>query len=299
MRLNSATVLALFCCLAAPAAPPTSDDARVIGWRGDLDAWLREVGRVHQVLRTAPLPERVVSAADRFRRLVPKWSDERALAEMMRLAALAGDGHTYVLPFGAQRVAARVVPLRFYQFSDGLYVIDAEAGLERWIGARVLSLAGVPENQLMGRLRPFVARDNDMGILWAGPLLLRFVGYLEAITDQRFTERVPVRLRDRSGSQATIDLSPVPPPRMHGLPKLIASRLPGAPPPPIYLRDVGGDYWFEEIQDGFLYLQFNQVQDSLEQTLASFAGALDGLIAIRSSTSSAASPRVRSRAVWS
>jgi hypothetical protein len=110
---------------------------------------------------------------------------------------------------------------------------------------------------------------------------LRFVGYLEAITDQRFTERVPVRLRDRSGSQATIDLSPVPPPRMHGLPKLIASRLPGAPPPPIYLRDVGGDYWFEEIQDGVLYLQFNQVQDSLEQTLASFAGALDGLIALR------------------
>src|SRR5260370_42516297 len=83
MRLNSATVLALFCCLAAPAAPPTSDDARVIGWRGGLDAWLRQGGRAHPGLRTAPPPERGGSAADRFRRLVPQWSGERALAQMM------------------------------------------------------------------------------------------------------------------------------------------------------------------------------------------------------------------------
>jgi hypothetical protein len=262
----------LLLCVILSAADAAPAD-RVAGWTSDLAVWLDALRSQHYLLRQRPLPEPLRAAADRWRASVGDWSDERTLAELMRLAAMAGDGHTYVLPFGARRIASRIVPLRFYAFADGLFVIDAGPGLEECIGARVESLAGIQAEELMRRIRPFVARDNDEGVLWAGPFLLRFVGYLEAISDRRFPDRVPVRLLERSGKRVALDLVPESPPRMRGLPKLIASRLPGAPPPPLYLRNVSSNFWFEPVSPTALYVQFNQVQDG-EESLAAFARRL-------------------------
>jgi hypothetical protein len=277
-------LLSVLLCLShayVGAGQGSSDDARVAGWRSDLGVWLNALSSQHYVLRQGPLPESLRAAADHWRTSVSTWSDERALAELMRLAAMAGDGHTYVLPFGARRVASRVVPLRFYAFADGLFVIDAAPGSEGYIGARVLTLAGISAEDLLPRIRPFVARDNDMGVLWAGPFLLRFVGYLEALTGHSFPDRVPVRLRNHAGNEVALDLVPEPPPRMRGLPKLIPSRLPGAPLPPSYLRNVDADYWLEPLGATALYVQFNQVQDGPKESVAAFAQRLAGEIAAR------------------
>jgi hypothetical protein len=282
-----AAVLALLCAAHAATGQPRAagekkpPDERVTGWRSDLDAWLAALKKEHWVWKKAPLPAALRDGASRFKRDVGGWSDERALAELMRLAALAGDGHTYVLPFGAARVTSHVVPLRFYQFADGLFVIDAEPAVERFIGARVVSLAGVDAEELMRRIRPYVARDNDEGIVWAGPFLLRFVGYLEAVSGRRLAGKIPATLKGRDGQESAVDLDPVPVPRMRGVPKLISSRVPGAPPPPLYLREVEKTFWLRPIGDA-LYVQFNQVMDASDESLSAFAARLDAEIGKRS-----------------
>jgi hypothetical protein len=124
----------------------------------------------------------------------------------------------------------------------------------------------------MSRIAPYVARDNDTGVLWTGPFLLGFAGYLEALTDQRLGERIAVRLR-KAGHDTVLMLRPVPPPRMRGLPKLRPPRT-ATTPPPLYLRDVGTPYWRTALADTILYVQFNQVQDADGETLAQFAQRL-------------------------
>src|SRR4051812_48237356 len=81
---------------------------RVAGWRSDIDVYLGELQRQHYVLKARPLPDSLGRAAERLRVLVPSIGDEQMLVELQRLAAFAGDGHTYVLPFGANRVTATV-----------------------------------------------------------------------------------------------------------------------------------------------------------------------------------------------
>lgn len=283
---RASALLALLCLVGAAtgqakaAAQPKAPDERVAGWRSDVDAWLNALREQHYVWKKAPLPGALREAASRFKRDVPGWSDERALAELARVAALAGDGHTDVRMVGAARVASRVVPIRLYQFSDGLFVIDAEPGLERLIGARVVSLAGVPAEDLMRRIRPYVARDNDNGVLWVGPRLLRFVGCLEAVAGRRLPGKVPARLKGRDGAETAVQLEPVPATGMFRAPKLIPSRLAGAPPPPLYLRDVEKNFWLRAIGDA-LYVQFNQVQNAPDESLAAFAGRLDAEIGKR------------------
>jgi hypothetical protein len=261
----------------ALAVQTPSDSARIAGWRGDLEVWLRELQAQHYVLRRRPLPDSLVAAAGQFRAHIPDWSDDRALAELMRLAAMAGDGHTYVLPWGAARFTSRVLPLRFYEFSDGLFVIDADSGHASWIGAKVVALAHLPVPELIRRIRPYVARDNDEGIVWAGPVLLRFAGFLEAITDQRFAGAVSVRLHYQ-GRDTTITLPLVPAPMLRGVPKLIPSKLPNAPAAPLYLRDIATPYWFVPVGSAALYVQFNQVQDDPREPLAVFASRLASAI---------------------
>lgn len=248
---------------------------RVAGWRGDANALLSALASQHYVLRRAPLPDSIRAAADRFRAGIPRWSDDRALAELMRLAAMAGDGHTYVLPFSAANVTSHILPVRLYQFSDGLFVIDALPGYERWIGARVRSLAGVPVEQLVARLRPYIARDNDAGgILWAAPTLLRFQGFLEAVADRSLDGAVPATLRD-----TTLHFPLVVAPPLRGMPKLVPSRRPGAPPAPRWLRNVATTFWLEPIGDTVLYVQFNQVQNTPQESLAEAAARLDAAVA--------------------
>lgn len=280
-------LLSLLICSVLGAAAPVqadSDTVRASGWRTDLAVWLRELHAQHYVLRHGPLPDSLLSAADRYRAGVVRWSDDRALAELMRLAAMAGDGHTYVLPWGAARFTSRVLPLRFYQFSDGLFVIDADSGQESWIGAKVVALADLPIPEVTRRISAYVARDNDEGIVWAGPVLLRFVGFLEAITDRRFASAVPVRLR-RQGRDTTITFPLIPAPMLRGVPKLIPSKLPTAPAAPLYLRDVATPYWFVPVASGTVYMQFNQVLDAAHEPLAAFAGRLDSVMtALRPAT---------------
>src|SRR6185503_2971586 len=86
--------------------------------------------------------------------------------------------------------------------------------------------------------------------------------------------RVTVALEKASGEHETVTLAP------NALdPSALALRLgpasgTGAPEPPRSLARLGEEYWFEEAADGTVYLQFNRVQDSREESLEAFAKRL-------------------------
>jgi hypothetical protein len=64
-------------------------------------------------------------------------------------------------------------------------------------------------------------------------------------------------------------------PPLRGVPKLPPSKVPGAPAAPLYLKNVPQNFWFTPLGgDSVLYVQFNQVQDAPDETLAAFAGRL-------------------------
>ena len=251
----------------------SSDTTRVAGWRSDIAYYLAQMKRQHYVYSKRPLPAGLIEAANRLSRNVPRYSDERILAEFEHLASFAGDGHTYMLPFGSRRVVAHMLPLRFYLFSDGLYVIDAFAGYEQWIGSRVVRIGDTPTEVVIDRLRPALSVDNRYGYSWVGPALLGFRGYLENFADGVGADSVALTLKP--GSAATVTrkrFATVTAPPFRGIPKLIGSRIKGAPAVPMYLSRVGDNFWVRPLADSVLYFQFNQVMNAENESLAAFAG---------------------------
>ncbi|HYN82907.1 MAG TPA: hypothetical protein VES88_15570 [Gemmatimonadaceae bacterium] len=256
-----------------PGAPLVPAD-RVNGWRYDIAFWLEQLRKQHYIYKSKPLPASLVKAAADLSRNVPRFSDERVLFEMQRLAAHVGDGHTYVLPLGAERVRGSVIPLRFYLFSDGLFVIDASAGHEGWIGSKLISIGNTSSAVILERMKPAISADNRFGYRWIGPPFLNLRGVIESVADGVTSDSIPVTLRDRAGRLHKLKFASGPPPRMQGVPKLMASRLPGAPAPPIWLRQVEKNFWMSSLSDGAFYVQFNQVRDGDTEPLSQSGAAL-------------------------
>jgi phosphoglycolate phosphatase-like HAD superfamily hydrolase len=276
LTMLSSLTFALPVTTSAQSAAATTD--RVAGWRSDIAFWVDQVKKQHYVYKSKPLPPALLKAAEDLSKNIPRYSDDRMLFEMTRLSSYAGDGHTYVLPLAAQRFMGSVIPIRFYLFSDGMFVIDAKPGYEKWIGSELIALANTPTAKVIERMKPAISSDNKFGYKWIGPPFLNLKGIIEAVTEQQFTDSIPVTLRDRNGKTQHVKFVTGPPPRMEGVPKLLSSRLAGAPPAPLWLRDVRRNFWMAPQGDGSLYVQFNQVANDEGHTLRQAGAELDSVL---------------------
>ncbi len=252
---------------------PTAD--RVKGWLADIDYLTAEIRRQHFVYKSRPLPESFGRKVRELKDAVPRFSDERMLLELQGLMRQLGDGHCYLLPITLRDQPTKWLPIQLYLFSDGLFVVDAEKGYERWLGRRITRLGPAPVADAMKRVSEFSSRDNEMGVSWVGPLLLRFRSMFEVLGLDPGSVKVRLGYHTGPGGEAEEDIDFIPVPRLRGVPKL---GLPGtrvAAEPPLYLRQVSLPYWFQRLDEGTLYLQFNQVMNGPDESLAAFARRLE------------------------
>jgi hypothetical protein len=278
LRITCVLVGLLIVQLALAACQTAAMQDRVTGWQSDVDFLLTEMRRQHYIYRSRPLPAELERQAAELKQAVARFSDERMLAEFQRLMSFLGDGHCYVLPAGASRVRSTYLPLRFYLFSDGLYVIEADANHSRWIGSRVTKLGNVAADAALARVGELTSKDNPMGTKWIGPFLLRFRGFLEAIGSEVSNKSIKLELASKDGHVLTQEFEFIPVSGLRGIPKLIPSKLPAAPAPPLYLSDLSTNYWFKELPNGVLYFQFNQVMDGSGETLSEFVRRLQTVL---------------------
>jgi hypothetical protein len=274
MKLQLFTCVVFFALVSVSCQPQASE--RVSGWNRDLDHFIAQVKQHHYVYRSMALPTAFDQQASTLRENLGVYSDQRILLEFEKLAAMLGDGHTYVLPWAAQKVEARGLPFRFYLFADGLFIIDAPEKFAHLIGSKVLKLGEVTADQAMHRIAPYVSRDNETGIRWIGPVFLSFQGGLEAVGVYAGKGSVSVQLRNRRQEDltVTVELEPLPP--LRGVPKLLPSKI-AATPPPLYLEQVAQTFRIKSLRQRnqpVVYAQFNQVMDDPQETLAAFSTRL-------------------------
>jgi hypothetical protein len=279
-RRTTSTAL-LFLALVTPSTVPAQSSPpsdRVAGWRSDITWWLDQVRTQHYVYKSKPLPDALVKAAADLSLKVDRYSDDRMVFEMQRLAALVGDGHTYILPVGARVAPGRALPVRFYLFSNGIFIVDAKPGWEQWIGSRLERIGTASDERLVAYLKPAISADNPHMWRWIGPAFLNLRGAIELATDRRIGDSLTVGLRNRANRAVRVSMPLLPLPPMRGVPKLVSPKMVGTAPP-LWLRDVTRNYTIEPLPNNVLYVQFNQVMDAPDEPLADFARRLDGEIA--------------------
>jgi len=255
-----------FCELVAKV--DTSTFSRDQGWRYDLQLLVRELKRIHYDLSKKPAPAGFDALARNLHDTIPVLSDTQVEASFMKLAALAGDAHTTFAFFLRNRHQA--VPVQFYLFAEGLFVIAAASKYTDLADAQVLQFGDQPVDKVLTALEPVISRDNQIWLKHMSPLLMRYPAILNGLDLIPKSNEMTLTVRDASGRerQVTLTAEARTPPN-----DWTSARDPVIRP--MYLKNRQAAYWFEyQPATRTVYFQYNAVRNDPGESLEQFCGRL-------------------------
>ncbi|HEX6885110.1 MAG TPA: hypothetical protein VF530_17180 [Planctomycetota bacterium] len=251
--------------LALTLATPQSEDP-VAAWTEDTLLFLEQLERLHPDPWFGCPREDFEAAVDGFLGGLEGQRESERVAGFLRLVARLAeqgrDGHSLAWP-----MTSRTLPLQVYGFADGWFVVGAPQA-ER-VGARLVSVGGVPVEEACGRLAPLLTADNEWNRREKLALALVTLDLLDGVGLAESPERARVVLEQAgTRTETLLEGEPADPHRMWGRPVLPAR---------------GGAAWLEGRERFFawqvleperaLYVQFNEVraQDARGRTLEDHA----------------------------
>lgn len=194
-------------------------------------------------------------------------SDEQIVVELMKILGGLGNGHNLIIPTSPKYGALNVLPVQFYQFDDGIFIVDAEEEFKQWMGYKVESIGGTPIEEALQKTNAVNARDNDMQTLWLGPYYLGLPDVLEGLGIIKNANKVVITLGDAKGKSQQVTMNPITW-NFAGFPKIPELK---NEPQPLYLSKMNDPYWYKLMQnDKAIYIQFNAVTNKENQTLKDF-----------------------------
>lgn len=245
----------------------TSKMSREEGWRTDIDYLVSEIKRVNHLYRKQPLPEELTARQRALKRDVGKLTDEEIFLGMGRMLSPLKQGHVSLAIFPeTTRLAVRTIPLQFYAFPEGIFVVRSDEKNADLVGAEVLRVEDAPPGELVKRIEEHASVENEMKMLWAGmrPLgsipVLRGLGVLKP-----GREDVRLTLKRKDGQAVERVLAPVAQEQERKL---------GPPPvatPPLFVRDVPRAHWLESLPESdAVFVQVNQIAPDPDESMAEF-----------------------------
>jgi tetratricopeptide (TPR) repeat protein len=251
------------------------------GWAHDLWFLAREVRRKsHHVTRGVSLDE-FEAQLSAMKSRIPALSDGQIHAELTRLVASLGDGHTQFHAPEADLASRLALPLRFYLFEEGLHVVAAHPDYQALLGARVVGIDNRSIEHVTERLKPFLSLDNEYGVLEQVPYRLRATPLLHAVGLAARPDQVELTIAAEDGTERTVTVAAVEgvDPRelwQHGAAPAGWGFFPAvAGVPPLWLQNTAAPYWFCSLpEQSAIYFQFNAVIDAEEEHLADFGTRL-------------------------
>ncbi|HEV7395674.1 MAG TPA: hypothetical protein VGN86_04110 [Pyrinomonadaceae bacterium] len=193
--------------------------------------------------------------------------------DLSNLASMAGDVHTLVfVPRSPSPVLNNAYPLRFWKFSDGLYVRAASPELKTFVGAKILAINGIPTEQAWRKMLDRAPAENEWDSASWVQFYMQFPAFLHAagiVTDEEATTWT---LQKNDGKQTNERFAATEP----GGWSLINSSIGIIAPdsyleghntktPPLWLKNRDRKYWFDYLpESNSVFLQVNEPRDDLK-----------------------------------
>lgn len=253
----------------------TSELNRVTGWRLDLDFLLAEIHRLNPDYRTSPLPTELTDLHRELHDNVASLTDEQMFAGLSRLIGALDMNHTQMWGISSDAVHPTLsyLPLQFYFFPEGVFIVGADAAHAELIGAELLAIDETPTDSAFTRVRTAMSAGSESEALWQGPLRLADLSLLNGLGLSRRGDRTELRLQLRTGRIVSR--------AVRGTPTPLYGKLP-APPrveAPLFLRNATDSHWFETWTDGTIYAQVNQIAPDRDESLDEFGLRLRSAVA--------------------
>ena len=264
------------------------DISRIEGWRTDLTFMAQRMELIHYNLFHTMSREEWNTAIENLYQKIPDLADHEVIVELMKIVAMVGDSHTQLmlpLPGWAQdRFQFEMIPVMFYEGSDGLFIRSAAPEYKDAVGAKVLKVGNVPLELTLDMLNAIVTRDsNEMSVKSIGAMALVFPAVLHALKISNHIDQVEVVIENEEGAQSTVifESEPMTQEMMMALAMRtdpsdwIKARDGVESPTPLWLKKSRNIYGFEYLPDvKLVYFQFDQVRNKPDEKFSDFCQRL-------------------------
>ncbi|MDP9205759.1 MAG: hypothetical protein M3P12_09930 [Gemmatimonadota bacterium] len=249
---------------------PPGTITRDAGWRFDIALFVDEAQRLSVAPTRPAFSTSFVNAAAELSRQVPHLSDADIMLGLARLASSLGDGHSYLV----RRLAT--VPLQFYRFSDGLFIIKGAGAGVPLVGSRVIRIGRVTADSAMRVIASLASQDNEMMPLWQGVAYLASPGFLHAAGLSDDSASIKLEIAGGTGGVRTVNIARDTVPLFGKL----AAPKPGDAAIPLWLQRAQDNHWLTKVPEmDAVYAQYNQVRNAKDQTVAQFAAKVTAALA--------------------
>ncbi|MFT5544158.1 MAG: hypothetical protein ACI96N_003377 [Arenicella sp.] len=251
--------------LAGDFVPPNL--TREQSWLFDLHYLVSEVKRLHVDPFHTISQSSFEAQVKLIETKIAALNDHQIIFEFMKLLGSLGNGHNFIIPAWGKHGNFKQLPFQFYQFTDGLFIVNALDGYEKYLGYKVELFGDISSGEALNRVSKVNARDNNMQQLWLGPYYLSLPSVLAGLGIIGDELQFELTLSDKAGG--IVVLTPtVSDMVFSGFPKLHSNNSDNVP---VYLQKNNDNYWSTLLSDKkLLYVQFNDVKDKSSLSLQDF-----------------------------
>lgn len=185
--------------------PPPAD--RDEAWRQDL-AFLRDEFTALDRSFTDAAAHAFAIEVNRLHDQASNLTDNEIIAGITHAVALSKNGHTRAYLMRNENYLPRL-PIRFYWFSDGLWVVRALDEHAQTLGMRVVAINGITPEVLRERLRAYIP-GGETWVTYKSTYLLNSPAFLNGIGVVPDDRAVPITFEQRDGSIVTLTLPTLP-----------------------------------------------------------------------------------------
>lgn len=271
-------LITVACAPPASAAPAPWEDT---GSRAsDIDALYAFMTTTHPDLYHHTTKKEMDGYVAGLRRDAPAMSWPRYVMGVYRLIRLVGDGHTAIFPVpdSGPGFDARY-PILTQAFSEGLYVVGADASYGDAVGGKVVAIAGKPTADVVRTFGEYWPHENDLWVVRWLPLMLRRPGYLHGtgIVSGDIAGPITFTIAMKNGTRRDFVVTPMPTAEDAARQETAWLRARDeatlAKPTPLHGTDTPFDFHYFKDRKA-VYAVYRQSDDSETQTVAAFAARL-------------------------
>lgn len=149
-------------------------------WQDDLRYLQSTIHTKYSNLFYNVTPHQFDSTIEKTIKEIPSMEDYQFQVAVGKIMAMFRIGHTqagYLFqPFHTSTGEKLFpsIPIEFYMFSDGFFILSAASKFQDIVGAKVLQIGDYPTKEALDKLRPFVNYENEQGFIASAPFYLRF-----------------------------------------------------------------------------------------------------------------------------
>jgi hypothetical protein len=236
---------------------PSLPDLTAEQWQQDLDFFANEIATKHRD------PFHFISQAEfdkavfELRHRIPSMKDYEVVAGLQHLAALIGDGHTFLDTSG---LYARF-PLETFWFGNDLRVIRTAPEYRKALGSRIVAIGSASIEEAQKKIQQFVPQaENQWYVLNSSAQQLMSVEPLTAIDVLPGLGAADFTFENDAGRRFKLRIRPVPAGASE--PEMVATE-----PVPLPYQHAKDALWFTYLADSkTIYVNFRSYQNLATQS---------------------------------